>query len=198
MEDGGWFSNTPRGSYGVGLWKDIRKEGIQLRQSCSIEVGNGCKVKLWEDVWCREAPLCSSFISLYGVASSKRAKVAELWEVTGTRGGWNFRFDRHFNDWELEEAQRFLCTVSTKSLSPLSDDRLRWNGVKNGMFSVKSSYDLLEGGRQQLVPVKMIRNPLVPTKVGFFVWEVWWGKILTMDQLKKRGFSLASRCPFCG
>ena len=39
---------------------------------------------------------------------------------------------------------------------------------KDGMFSVKSSYDLLEGGRQHLVPVKMIWNPLVPTKVGFF------------------------------
>ena len=36
------------------------------------------------------------------------------------------------------------------------------------MFSVKSSYDLLEGGRQQLVPFKMIWNSLVPTKVGFF------------------------------
>ena len=35
------------------------------------------------------------------------------------------------------------------------------------MFSVKSSYDLLEGGRQQLVPFKMIWNSLVPTKVGF-------------------------------
>ena len=70
--------------------------------------------------------------------------------------------------------------------------------MKDGMFSVKSSYDLLEGGRQQIVPVKMIWNPIVPTKVGFFVWEVWWGKILTMDQLKKRGFSLANRCLFCG
>ena len=28
MEDGGWFSNTHRGKYGVGLWKDIRKEVI--------------------------------------------------------------------------------------------------------------------------------------------------------------------------
>ena len=44
MEDGGWFSNTLRGSYGVGLWKDIGKEVIQIRQNCSIEVGNGCKV----------------------------------------------------------------------------------------------------------------------------------------------------------
>ena len=81
------------------------------------------------------------------MASSKGAKVAELWEVTRTGGGWNFRFKRHFNDWELEEAQRFICIVSTKSLSPLSDDRLRWNGTKDGMFLLKSSYDLLEGGR---------------------------------------------------
>ena len=28
MGDGGWFSNTPRGNHGVGLWKDIRKEVI--------------------------------------------------------------------------------------------------------------------------------------------------------------------------
>ena len=118
------------------------------------------------------------------MASSKGAKVVELWEVTWTGGAWNFRFERHFNDWELEEAQRFICIVSTKSLSPLSDDRHQWNGAKDGTFSVKPSYDLLEGGRQKLVPVKMIWNPLVPTKVGFFVWEVWWGKILTMDQLK--------------
>ena len=103
--------------------------------------------------------------------------MAKLWEVAGTGRGWNFRFEKHFNDWELEEAQRFICIVSTKSLSPLSDDRLRWNGAKDDMFSVKSSYDLLEGGRQQLVPVKMIWYPLVPTKVRFFVWEVWWGKI---------------------
>ena len=59
---------------------------------------------------------------------------------------------------------------------------------KNGSFSVKTCFDLLEGGSQQLVPIKMLWNPIVPTKVRFFAWEVWWGKILTMDQLKKRGF----------
>ena len=32
----------------------------------------------------------------------------------------------------------------------------------------------------------------------FFAWEVWWGKVLTMEQLRKRGFQMASRCPLCG
>ena len=25
----------------------------------------------------------------------------------------------------------------------------------------------------------------MPTKVGFFAWEAFWGKVLTLDQLKK-------------
>ena len=172
MEEGGWFSNSPRGSFGVGLWKDIDKEVIQIRHNCSFEVGNGRKVRFWEDVWCSEAPLCSSFPSLYEVASSKGDMLADLWETNGTGGGWNFRFERHVNDWELEQAQRFICTVSTKSLNLLSVDRIWGNGANDGMFSVKSSYDLYEGGRQHLVLVKMIWNPIVLTKVGFFVWEV--------------------------
>ena len=63
---------------------------------------------------------------------------------------------RHFNDWELEEAQRFIGTVSTKNLSPLTVDRMWWNGAKDGMFSVKFGYDVLDAGWQNLVPVKMI------------------------------------------
>ena len=38
-----------------------------------------------------------------------------------------------------------------------------------------------------------IRQP----KVSFFDWEASWGKILTFDQLKRRGFSLTNHCPLC-
>ena len=44
------------------------------------------------------------------------------------------------------------------------------------------------------MPFRMMLNPIVPTKVGFFAWEVWWGKVLTMNKLKKGGLPLASRC----
>ena len=48
------------------------------------------------------------------------------------------------------------------------------------------------------MPIKMLWNPVVPSKVVFFTWKVWWDKILTMNQQKKKGFSMASRCPFYG
>ena len=31
----------------------------------------------------------------------------------------------------------------------------------------------------------------------FFAWEVSWGKVLALDQLKKRGRPLANRCFLC-
>ena len=37
----------------------------------------------------------------------------------------------------------------------------------------------------------------MPTKVCFFAWEASWGKVLTLDQLKKRGRFLANRCFLC-
>ena len=33
--------------------------------------------------------------------------------------------------------------------------------------------------------------------MGFFAWEKSWGKVLTLDQLKKRGRPLANRCYLC-
>ena len=90
------------------------------------------------------------------MASSKGDMATVLWKITGEGGGWNFRFERHFNDWELEEAQRFIGIVSTKNLSPLTVDKMWWNGAKDGMFSVKFGYDVLDAGWQNLVLVKMI------------------------------------------
>ena len=61
---------------------------------------------------------------------------------------------------------------------------------------VKDYFKHLERGNLPLVPIKMLWNPCVPTKVSFFSWEAWLGKMLTMEQSKKRG-NLASRYPFC-
>ena len=89
--------------------------------------------------------LCSTFPSLYEVVGSKGARVVDLWEATGPRGGRNFRFERHFNDWELEVVQSFLCTVNSWSIRPHLRDKLCWNEAKSGTYSVKSYFDLLEG-----------------------------------------------------
>ena len=68
----------PRGSFWVGLWKDIRKEAQQLKQKCKLMLGDGSRIRFWEDRWCGENPLCVSFPTLYVVATSKGTTIGEV------------------------------------------------------------------------------------------------------------------------
>ena len=42
--------------------------------------------------------------------------------------------------------------------------------------------------------MSVIWNSRVPSKVSFFAWEASLGKVLIIDQLQKRGWSLVNRC----
>ena len=33
--------------------------------------------------------------------------------------------------------------------------------------------------------------------MAFFAWESFWGKVLTLDQLQRKGYFLANRCFLC-
>ncbi|KAJ9691773.1 hypothetical protein PVL29_011080 [Vitis rotundifolia] len=77
------------------------------------------------------------------------------------------------------------------------DDRVIWKKTKSGFFTVKSLYSAEELRSVVRFPRKIIWSPYVPPRVGFFAWEASWGKVLTLDQLKRRGWSLSNRCFFC-
>ena len=49
-EGGGWISSEVREGYGVGFWKEIRKEGFLMFQNVSFVVGDGRRVKFWKDI----------------------------------------------------------------------------------------------------------------------------------------------------
>ena len=37
----------------------------------------------------------------------------------------------------------------------------------------------------------------MPTKASFLAWEASWGRVLTLDQLKRRGWLVTNRCFLC-
>jgi hypothetical protein len=53
---GGWTSATIPGPYGVGLWKNIRKDWVHFAQYLRFEVGDGTRIKFWTDSWCESGP----------------------------------------------------------------------------------------------------------------------------------------------
>ena len=69
--------------------------------------------------------------------------------------------------------------------------------VKEKRFSVKIMYKGLDPSPTIDFPYRLVWNPVVPSKIGFFAWEVSWGKVLMLDQLKRRGMTFANRCFMC-
>ena len=61
-------------------------------------------------MWCGKPRRVFLSPSLYVLAVSKGVIVSELWENLGGDGVWNPKFNRGFNDWELESIQNFLAS----------------------------------------------------------------------------------------
>ena len=108
---GGWHTYDLRGGYETSLWKEIRKEWFGFIQNAVFVLGDDRRINFWNDVWCGEKSLSSSFASLFSLAVNKEAKVTDIWESRGGTGCWFPTFIRPLNDWELEEMIRFLKTL---------------------------------------------------------------------------------------
>jgi hypothetical protein len=67
----------------------------------------------------------------------------------------------------------------------------------NGLFDIKSFYNALRDFHPMRFPWKAIWGVHTPRKISFYVWAATWGRILTDDNLKQRGFQLAGWCSMC-
>ena len=76
------------------------------------------------------------------------------------------------------------------------EDSLAWKNDGRGKFSVKSYYKSLRAEKKILFPANEIWGLCAPLRSRFFAWEAIWGKILTVDMLMKRGWSMAIGAAF--
>ena len=184
-----------REGFGVGMWKAIRKEWGLVSSRISYTVDNGQRVKFWKDKWCGNGLLCNSFPSLFSLASSKNAWVEDVWNssILGERG-WSPSFSRPLSDWEVGCAKRFLSCLEGMRAYRNEEDRVLWIENKNGRYTMKSFCMALESRTSISFPWSNIWKAWVHPRVSFFTWEATWGKVLTLDQVLKRGWSLANRC----
>ncbi|RVW50850.1 hypothetical protein CK203_101810 [Vitis vinifera] len=84
-EKGGCCSNASREGYGMGLWKAIKNGWMEFSNMVAFK----------------------AFPSLYSLASSRDAWVAQLWDQSRELGHWNPIFTRLNNDWGMEEVEAF-------------------------------------------------------------------------------------------
>ncbi|RVW39007.1 Exocyst complex component SEC8 [Vitis vinifera] len=82
----GWRTNEVRGTYGVGVWKEILKEACWCWDNFQFKVGKGTKIKFWTDHWCDNAALSQIFPQLFTLAVQRNATVNEVWHSSYGQG----------------------------------------------------------------------------------------------------------------
>ena len=94
--------------------------------------------------------------------------------------------------------ESFLQILYRRKIASYQEDQLLLKGDKEAVFSARLMYKKLVHSPSPIAfPSCSIWNPIVPPKIGFFSWEMSWGKVLTPDKLKRRGVILANRCFLC-
>jgi hypothetical protein len=158
--------------------------------------GDGSRISFWGEVWCGSSPLKEAFPGLYSLACNKEASIADNLDLSSGSQQWNVTFMRSLNDWEVEDLAPFYSLLYSSTLNG-GVDKIWWVPNRKGKFEVKSFYNILISNVSVPFPWKSIWRTKAPPRVAFFVWSAALGKILTMDNLRKKNMVLINRCGMC-
>ncbi len=91
----------------------------------------------------------------------------------------------------------FINFIHSKIPVDLAPDSISWKLRQNGEFDVKSFYHALDVKVDIKFPWRAIWRVKAPCRVSFFLWSTAWGRILTCDNLMRRGYTLVGWCCMC-
>ena len=113
-------------------WRSILGSCDLLKEGLCWRIRNGKNAKIWGDKW---VPLPTTFaIQSPHWVLDHEAKVAEL--MDRVLHGWNRGLLK--NLFFLDEVKAILSIP----ISPNWEDALIWKGMKNGLFTVRSTYHM--------------------------------------------------------
>jgi hypothetical protein len=191
---GGWRSRDTPGSHGVGLWKYICMGWQIFKSHIRFDPGDDTKIRFWDDVWCGDRPLKVAFPGLFNIASFKEASIADNVERSNGAIQWNIQFTRMIHDWEVEVLASFYRCLYSCKLREDGKAKLWWVPSRKGGFEVKSFYRALSAHGPTSFPWKSLWRSKAPPRVTFFAWTAARSKILTLDNLRRRGMVVVNRC----
>jgi hypothetical protein len=99
----------------VSLWKTIRKEWGNFVKYVNFEVGDGTKIKFWQDIWCGSCSLKEGYPDLFHIARDKEALVVDHMCFENGDVSWVLNFTQPVQDWELESKTSFLKLLYSSS-----------------------------------------------------------------------------------
>ena len=160
------------GPYGVDLWKNISQGWPSFSRHILYDIGDGSRVKFWQDRWCEETSLAVKYPDLFRFCRNKDVCGAELMMSTNGVLFWDVRFVRGVHAQDLEAMFDFLVTIYGSPLRGRGEDKMCWIPSKVKGFLVSDYYRILVGTAFFGFPWKNIWKQKIPSRVAFSVTDL--------------------------
>lgn len=100
-------------------------------------------------------------------------------------------------DWEEELVSSLLNLLYSLRVRENCEDQMGWIYSRRKKFEVRSFYQILHITAENSFPWKSIQWNKYPSIAAFFIWPVAQGRILTLDNLRRRHLTLINWCSMC-
>jgi hypothetical protein len=157
------------------VWNYIRRGWGRFSRSLKYEVGDGSKIRFWHDLWCGYQPLNVNFSEIISIARCKEAWVADHMQFFNVNLQCNISFRRPLHGWEVDLVISFFDLLYSIKLRHDNEDKICWIPSKRRTVEVRSFYHVLSIWRGK-----------TPSTVTFFVWAATLGRILILNNLRKK------------
>jgi hypothetical protein len=101
------------------------------------------------------------------------------------------------HDWEVDVLAFFFTLLYSIRVKSEGGDKLWWTPSYEWKFVGSSFYKVLTCKEEDPFSRRSIWRTKIPLKVAFFAWLAALGKILTLDNLRKRHVIVIDRCCMC-
>jgi hypothetical protein len=143
-------------------------------------VGNGRKIRFWEDVWLGSSSLVIQYWDLYSILNEQNHTIAQLWDGKNLKCTFRRCVDRKvFQLWE-----EVLCIASAIEFSEDEDGPV-WQFNLVGVYSSQSLYSVINFRGVQPMYIPTVWKLLIPPRIHFFLWLLSNNRLLARDNLEK-------------
>lgn len=178
---------------GSQFWRGLMSIREEVARGSKYTVGDGKKIRLWEDVWHGGCPLKLTFHNLFEICNQQEWSLHKTLknDTIKLTFRWNFGF-REERQWEA------LSSILEEVTLDQQQDPVIWVLEKCNNFSTSSLYNAITFPGVENKWMMSIWGANLPLKVKIFLWELCNDKIQSAEQLKKRNWNGPIECKLCG
>jgi hypothetical protein len=117
------------------FWQGVMWAARVAKMGYRWKVGNGSKIRFWEDVWLGSSSLVIQYWEVYSVVNGQNRTIREIWDGTNLKCTFRRRVDRRvFDLWEV------VCVIAENLVLSGEDDELIWQFQSSMLYSSHSLY----------------------------------------------------------